>query len=248
MKKNWILAGLVVVLSVSTVFGSLVIDLKAIDGAGYVVKDAGKTVQLSPTATSVTMQVWGTYTSEANQANSKISIIAGNIVSARVGSGAVTGGTLGLVQDTDFDDPGQTPGNTQILTPDGIRDIGVAGTAGATNGTLTWNKGSNPEGDFIKFVQASAGTAMGNQLLGTLTLSISSLNATATANDKTEVQWYFRSDSPTIKQSFTQSGAGVSEAFGTNLLGGTAVSILVPEPVSIVLLAIGGLGLLRRKS
>jgi hypothetical protein len=243
------LISLVMLATVSVAMGSLTVQLVAVDGTGYTVLDGGKTVNVTD-ATAINFELRGTFSGTVDETD-QIFTSTGDLVTKKVGAGAITAGSVGVAIDTDFDDPGYSGGHSQELTvpADGVLDNGYKGTASVTGGVDTWTKGTDTTSYWVKANQASGGLAKGDQVLVRATLNITTLNLSALVTDVTQLQWYFRKDLPTTYQAFNENGVAQAITFGTNLFGGAPVAIhVVPEPVSIVLLALGGLGLLRRKS
>jgi hypothetical protein len=264
MKKvNLVLVGLMLMVSASMALGSVSLELFAVDGgAGYTISDGGKTVTLTPGFTgNIVMELRSVFSSPG-AAGTYLSVANGNIVTDTVNHAVVSGGSMSFVMNGNYDEAGYSNGTSKTLTPladlgalDSVADLGTTKGAAALKGTstATWTNVSPVAADLIHMVPASGGSGItGNQVLGTLTLSATGTNSAALLTDKTQVQWYWlQFGVPASQQSFFEGGAKDTQAntaFGTTYLSGAPVSIVVPEPISILMLTLGGLGLLRRKS
>jgi len=216
---------------------SLVIDVKATNtsaGAGPI-SGGGKSVNaaaLSPGST-ITFDVVGIVTPDAPDAdlnNEAVVTAAGSFLSTNTSGGSVRG-TLAATKSGAFTGNGSSNGLQTDLDGDGDLDVGSNGAASANYFTV---REANGNGVF-----SVAGAPVP---LGTVTMTLSQVLAGGTTN----VNFLLRALSSS-GATWKENGALII-GNSTNLSSGAPVAITgVPEPTTIGLASLAGLGLLARR-
>jgi len=182
-------AVLAVVLSVVLAGGAradMYLDLVAVPGAGYAVLDNGKTVHLDQESVgSVNFQFSVVFPSYQPGDDTGLYQTVGVFLSQQTDGGAMTGGTLAYSNTPPFSFIPARNGRQQDLNSDGVGDVGIIGSG--TYGQV-WVESGGRYADFVTSDQDPFGPipAPGNQVVGNLILTISSLHPAPLATSQTE--------------------------------------------------------------
>jgi len=234
---------------------SFTYDLRFADGSH------SKTVTSADAGTTVTVQLWAQITGDSTLTNDGFQVGYINLQSSLTGGGAFTGGgllsgtTLGSHVGASGSNLGTAAANISL---DGVADWGSSATS--TNaGWMVWRGGNAP--GFVDGVTDTESHSVNANtwevLLGTFTVTINNVNPIADQNSITHFQANF---APLVKiGSPNTTSKGVlyyQDQLTTPNADTTQVSTVgldffgpvnVPEPASLGVLALGGLGLLARR-
>jgi len=224
-------------------------DMVATGGSGVVVSNGGKTVTVNSGAVNptVTVELDALFpNTDNNQGNDGLTQAVGSVVSNFGGGGSLTGTFVAQLVPA-FQGLGASPGAPVAGTPTGSTNVGsdtAYGTA-STDGTQFQADSSNSGSPQLGPTGVSG---VFRETFGTATFSISSSGAGSTVLQFIPHTTSASGVASHIQQ-FTSDGTATF-VNGNNanvaLNGGVTVSA-VPEPGSLALLGLGGLGLLRRR-
>jgi len=211
---------------------ALVIDVRAVSATGSTVVQNAKTVRAGGVGDVITFNVFAVVTgANGDQADDGILSFAGSFLSGDAGLGAVRG-SLSAARSAAMLGSGGSNGLVQDLDGDGDLDVGS-------------NNNSNAANFFSARSKDAPTPQFGMETLsGTLTMTIGQLIAGG-SNDLTNVN--FRPRTSSTSGSWFEDGSQItSSAYSA----GANVQILgnVPEPMSLGVAGLVGLGLLRRRN
>jgi len=210
--------------------------------------------------TAVTLQLWGQITGNASNADDGWTHGFLGIASTQLTGGAFTGGGLsnGLVDATNFSAANSANGLAANISSDSIGDWGSTSTATATStagGWLLWQAttasppGFQPNGAAVAgHSQAVAGGGW-EVLLATFTLTFGgSLNLGTTKFDVVSgLTGNVKTGAVSTAAALISTVDGVTTGTATTSGGINVIGVIVPEPASLSLMALGSLALLARR-
>jgi len=220
---------------------ALVMDMRFSGGGTNVDLDRNASINAD-----YTVQVWAKVTGSGAGAEG-ITYSYGAAQSVQVGGGALIGATgVGITASTlnSAFDTGAQVGAASNTTGDSIADWGTASVA---TSSVKYSADVSNSTSATSGVTSNAITNGTEFLVGSFTIHV--ITTGATAGDVTKFQWVrpsWASPSPKYQTTYPD-GAGDTNNASYSSSNGMVTFTLVPEPVTLALLGMGGIGLLARR-
>jgi hypothetical protein len=226
----------------------MVLDLIALPGPGYVVADEGKSVTIPDPAappSAIQMALVASFPGYTSGDDTYLFSTQGVIVSSQSQGGALMHAVLTAAMTPPFNGPAFSNGKPQDLNGDGMGDVG---RTGAPSGTPpVWVSSGGATADWLRPSQdAQSPTHAGP---GSLThLLLENIVLSPTLNPLADTAYNFIPRSGAGNHTWRERSVGAN---GIPTVGAPVEINVIPEPSTVLLLVMCGLGLavgyLRRK-